>query len=469
VSFRGTQLVSLHRPPLAWLVLIALGRGAHAVACHPVFTLLVTGVLVLWLTTSTLVVAGTALACTLALGVWALVDRTSFDRYALPLVLGGWRWAFVYAPRWRYWMSRHGLSRAGTNGRTVYPRLYKVHCTAALDRLLVGIPAGMSPPSFEAVSEALSHATGHRECRIRVERPGRVWIELLRRDPLLTTIPARPYPAADEWQHVVLGTYEDGTNWVVDLIDATHVLVVGETGSGKGSVLGSLLRHLAPAIHAGLVQVWAIDPKGGMDLGRSRALFHRYAGDRPEEAIELLRDAVQAMDERARELARLRHENVAVSTEYPLILLVVDELASLMAYLDSYTLTSEVERYMGLLLTKGRAPGVRVWGAVQSPGRSVVPFRDLFPVKIALRLATPEQVDAVLGDYAVARGAAAHLISTDTPGVGYVAVNGEREPRKVRAARVASADVDDACARYGVVSATGEHDPADESATSDDE
>jgi S-DNA-T family DNA segregation ATPase FtsK/SpoIIIE len=70
------------------------------------------------------------------------------------------------------------------------------------------------------------------------------------------------------------------------------MLVAGSAGAGKGSVLWSLLRGLGRETRDGRVQVRAIDPKGGMELGPGRALYTRFAvptlDDAPYEAIALL-------------------------------------------------------------------------------------------------------------------------------------------------------------------------------------
>jgi S-DNA-T family DNA segregation ATPase FtsK/SpoIIIE len=83
----------------------------------------------------------------------------------------------------------------------------------------------------------------------------------------------------------------------------THLLIAGATGSGKGSVLWSLLRGVAPAIRNGTVAVWAIDPKGGMELAPGRALFTRFCSDDFATMAELLEEAVAVMRDRARRLA----------------------------------------------------------------------------------------------------------------------------------------------------------------------
>ncbi len=63
-----------------------------------------------------------------------------------------------------------------------------------------------------------------------------------------------------------VGVVEDGAPWALPVL-GTHLLVAGATGAGKGSVVWSLIRGLAPAIRDGSVQLWVVDPKGGMELG----------------------------------------------------------------------------------------------------------------------------------------------------------------------------------------------------------
>ncbi len=74
-----------------------------------------------------------------------------------------------------------------------------------------------------------------------------------------------------------------------------------------------------------------------------------------------------------------------------------------------------------------------VVAAVQDPGKDVIGFRDLFPSRIALRLLEDVQVDMVLGRSARQRGAECDRIPASLPGVGYVVLEGVREPVRVRA------------------------------------
>jgi S-DNA-T family DNA segregation ATPase FtsK/SpoIIIE len=68
-------------------------------------------------------------------------------------------------------------------------------------------------------------------------------------------------------------------------------------------------------------------------------------------------------------------------------------------------------------------------------------FRNLFPTRVALQLDEAGHVDMVLGPGARDQGALCDKIPDATRGVGYVRVNGVREPTRVRAAYVTDDDI----------------------------
>ena len=80
------------------------------------------------------------------------------------------------------------------------------------------------------------------------------------------------------------------------------VAVVGATGAGKGSLLWSLIRAAAPAVRDGLVHLWVLDPKGGMELAAGRPLFDRFAYATATALADMLEAAVKVMQERAARL-----------------------------------------------------------------------------------------------------------------------------------------------------------------------
>jgi S-DNA-T family DNA segregation ATPase FtsK/SpoIIIE len=190
-------------------------------------------------------------------------------------------------------------------------------------------------------------------------------------------------------------------------------------------------RALAPAIKAGLVKLYGIDPKGGMELGQAPEVFERVVYDNGSHAVTLLEWLAQEVKRRAESYRGRRRMWTAESGD-PFILLVVDELADVIAYQTDKNLRDRATRAVQAITSQGRAPGVCVLGLLQDPRKEIIAFRHLFSTRIAMRLDEPAQVDMVLGDGVRKRGAAAHEISEHTPGVAWVKEDGKREPVRAR-------------------------------------
>jgi len=305
-----------------------------------------------------------------ALLVWRIAHRASFDRIVGRRVRSPWvRW-WVYERRWRSTMTLSGLGKR-TRVREAVPKIAKVTSTRWGDRVLVRLLLGQCTEDFERAAPELAHSFGASSCRVREDRPGRVWLEFTTGDPLVETVPALPVSERVDLEAVPIGLQENGEPWTVQVL-GTHMLVAGATGAGKGSVLQSLLRGLGPEIRDGRVAVWAIDPKLGMELGPGRPRYARYAApvlddEQPYERIAgLLEDAVKVMQQRAQGLADGLVRKHAPTIADPLILVVIDEIANLTAYLTDRKLRDRISQALGLLLTQGRAVGVCVVAALQT-------------------------------------------------------------------------------------------------------
>lgn len=238
---------------------------------------------------------------------------------------------------------------------------------------------------------------------------------------------------------VPVGVTEFGGWWLLRVLYA-HILLAGATGSGKGGVLWALLAGLGPSIKAGLVDVWMADPKGGMEFGRGNKLFVRFKWD-ADGILGMLGEAVTVMQERA---VRLREAGVRKhipTPDEPLLLVIIDEAAALSAFATREQ-QQEFFRLTGLLLSQGRAVGVSVICALQDPSKETMPNRQLFPVRIGLRLDEDTQTAMVHGHGAKDRGARCHDISEHTPGVGYVGEDGSNTFIRVRAFLVTDDDID---------------------------
>ncbi|GGM99345.1 hypothetical cell division FtsK/SpoIIIE protein [Terrabacter tumescens] len=382
-------------------------------------------------------------AITLGLAVWRLWHPTSYRRYVavrlLTLIRSPYyrvRWPriarsvdLVVYPGQRGRSGRVG-GRRSTDGSV---RVLRVRATGhGTDRLLLRLPNGLVPADVAARAEAIAHATGCLHARVRADRPGRCWLELARRDTLRGVVDPLPSMGLVDLAAVPVGACEDGTGWQLKLA-GTHLLVAGATGAGKSSVLWSLLQGVSRGLASEDVQIWAVDPKGGMELRPGRALFSRYEDASPEDMCRLLEDLVEVKDARSKDLADSGARLHQRTAESPHIIAILDELATLTAFADR-SVTRRIDTALGLLLTQGRACGITVVAAVQDPGKDIVGWRDLFPTRVAMRLDNPVQVAMVLGDSARDDGARADEISELTPGVAYVRTDGTREILRVRAA-----------------------------------
>ncbi|MFD0900576.1 FtsK/SpoIIIE domain-containing protein [Actinomadura sediminis] len=380
------------------------------------------------------------------LGTWAAADRSSFVRYLARPVRARWRSAWTYRRHWQPVLVTAGLTKTH-KGREYLPSIVRVRCGPTSDRVLVRMLKGQAPDAWERVTANLAHGFGAVLVRVREgDRPGRIWLEFVRHDALAFPLPALPIPSpsAVDLSGVVVGRTEDGSPWRLRLL-GTHVLIAGATGAGKGSVIWSTVRALLPLMLAGLVEVWAIDPKR-MELSYGRPLFERYgrySSDPHGGMVKLLEEAAEDMNARAEEFAGVTR-SFAPSTSHPFRVVIVDELAFLTAYCPERDLRKRAESALAVLTSQGRSVGYCVIGAQQDARKEVNNQRNLFPDRIALRLDEDEQVDMVLGDGARDRGALADQISSVPEvgaGVGYVRLETSPDPIRVRAAYVSDDDI----------------------------
>jgi len=84
-----------------------------------------------------------------------------------------------------------------------------------------------------------------------------------------------------------------------------------------------------------------------------------------------------------------------------------------------------------------------VIGALQEPTKDVIPQRDLFSLRVCLRVTSAAHVDMVLGEDMRRRGALADEIPNvpESAGIGFVVKQRSRTPVRVRAAYCDDSDV----------------------------
>ena len=362
----------------------------------------------------------------LALVVWRLRSPATYELYvATPARRARWLlWALV---SWSRVAKACGLSsservtRTDSQGKATtktvwtHPRLLGVSTSDNCLRLTVRTRTGQTVDDLENAVPAIRDAVGAHSARSVVVAPGTVRMEFAMHEHLATTTNAQT-PGQVMTTAVRLGRCENGAPWTLR-IAGRHTLTVGCTGSGKGSIFWGIAGGFGPAVQAGSVHLVAIDLKYGLEVSIGASLFTKLATTEAD-AVKTLAALEQLMDARGRRMAGRAREHTPTPS-VPLVVLLIDELAGVTAYMSDPALRKQAAASLARILTKGRALGIVVVAFLQDPRKEVLPMRGLFTQTIALRLRSRDEVAMVLGD-GLADTAPAHRISPDLPGTGYV-------------------------------------------------
>lgn len=296
----------------------------------------------------------------------------------------------------------------------VHPRLCSATAKGVTLTITVRARMGQTVDDLEHAAPALAAAASARSFRFRALSPSTGEYVLVMADRLGSTRDAT-VPIDVSVDSVRVGRRQDGTPWMLP-VTGRHTLVVGCSGSGKGSVFWGVCGGLAPAVTAGFVRLWGVDLKRGVEVGMGRGLFAEVATT-PGQAVDVLTRLLGVVDERGRRMAGTSRLHEPTTAD-PLHVLAIDELAVLTAYTDPET-RKEAGRLLAEVLTQGRALGVVVLACVQDPRKEVIGLRGLFTQTVALRLRSADETRMVLGDGAAAT-APAHRISPSAPGTAWV-------------------------------------------------
>ncbi|WP_321393979.1 FtsK/SpoIIIE domain-containing protein [Emcibacter sp.] len=160
-----------------------------------------------------------------------------------------------------------------------------------------------------------------------------------------------------------------------------HTLIAGETGSGKGVLVQTLLLDICATNSPEKARIRMIDPKAGIDFPWLRKMPH-LDGDlitEQDEAIHALEELVAEMERRNRLLAeagvtKLDNYNrkVPPSDQLPRIWLFHDELADWMM-INEYR--DAVDLNASRLGVKARAAGINLVLITQRPDKDALPMQ----------------------------------------------------------------------------------------------
>jgi S-DNA-T family DNA segregation ATPase FtsK/SpoIIIE len=187
-----------------------------------------------------------------------------------------------------------------------------------------------------------------------------------------------------------------GKSVVADLAKMPHILVAGQTGSGKSVMINAILTSLLYRNSPSDLKLILVDPKQ-VELKPYDDIPHLLTPviTEPEKCISALKWAVAEMERRYKALAEVNKRNIA---EYnlikkeegmPYIVIIIDELADLMMMA-----ARDVEALIVRIAQKARAVGIHLVLATQRPSVDVI--TGLIKANVPARIAftTASQVDS---------------------------------------------------------------------------
>ena len=205
---------------------------------------------------------------------------------------------------------------------------------------------------------------------------------------------------------LALGKESSGAPMVADLTQMPHLLIAGETGSGKSVCINSLILSFVYRAQPRDVRLLLIDPKR-VELSVYNGIPHlvdKVVVD-PKDAARRLQRVVLHMEERYKLFAHVGARNLQSynrkmaleppaedpeapgihSGPLPLLVVVIDELADLMM-----TAQSDVENAIMRLAQMARAVGIHLIVATQRPSVDVLTgvIKANFPARISFRVAS---------------------------------------------------------------------------------
>ncbi|MBA3757852.1 DNA translocase FtsK [Candidatus Saccharibacteria bacterium] len=172
----------------------------------------------------------------------------------------------------------------------------------------------------------------------------------------------------------VIGKDIAGDPVVGDLERMPHLLIAGQTGSGKSVMINTLLTSLLYRNSPADMKLILVDPKQ-VEMALYKEIPHLLSPiiTEPEKCISALKWAVAEMERRLKAFAEVgkrnisEYNNVKKEAGMPYIVIVIDELADLMMMA-----ARDVEGLVVRLAQKARAAGIHLVIATQRPSVDVI-------------------------------------------------------------------------------------------------
>ena len=274
---------------------------------------------------------------------------------------------------------------------------------------------GVKVSQFSALQDDLAMALKAVSIRILAPIPGKgaVGIEIPNRK--MQTIFGRDIFESEAFKPtpdkiiMALGKDISGEPFSMDLAKAPHLMIAGQTGSGKSVCINALMASMLLSKTPDELRMILVDPKA-VELKMYENIPHLLAPviTKPEVAIQALQWLCYEMDRRTEVLAKAKVRNLNGFNEkfdagllpedvpdtdrghrMAFIVVIIDEMADLMMVAGK-----EIEKNVSRLAAKARAVGIHLVLATQRPSVKVITgnIKANLPTRISFKVAS--QVDA---------------------------------------------------------------------------
>ena len=277
-------------------------------------------------------------------------------------------------------------------------RVVEVNLGPAVTQYALEVALGTKLSKITSLERDLALALAAPTGTIRIEAPipGRslVGIELPNRSPEF--VPLKEMLKADSIREVdskltlALGLDVSGKSLVADLALMPHILIAGQTGSGKSVCINTFLSTILFRAAPSEVKLIMVDPKR-VELTGYNGIPHLLSPVivDPKKVISALRWVLSEMDRRYKLFAQAGVRNMTGFQALPHIVVVIDELADIMLFSPV-----EVEDAITRIAQMSRATGIHMILSTQRPSVDVITglIKANIPCRIAF--AVSSQVDS---------------------------------------------------------------------------
>ncbi len=283
-------------------------------------------------------------------------------------------------------------------------RVVEVNQGPAVTQYAIEVALGTKLSKITGLERDLALALAAPNGTIRIEAPipGRSLVGIELPNISAEFVPLKKMLASDAMMNnhsklaVALGLDVAGKPVIGDLGKMPHVVVAGQTGSGKSVAINTFLASILFRASPSEVKLILVDPKR-VELTGYNGIPHLLSPVivEPDKVVSALRWVISEMDRRYKLFAQAGARNIDGYNEMsgfqalPYIVVVIDELADIMLYA-----LAEVEDAITRIAQMSRATGIHMVLATQRPSVNIITglIKANIPSRIAFAVAS--QIDS---------------------------------------------------------------------------